>query len=126
MGRRGAAAAGADGAPTGRPAGTGARGAGIGSAAPAGPGRYEGRTLKRLPGAPARVLGVFRPGPREGRIVPTDRRAKAEWIVPPGEEAGAQANEIVLAEPIAHHRLGLKPARVIERLGRMGDARSMA
>ncbi|HEY6432328.1 MAG TPA: RNB domain-containing ribonuclease, partial [Acetobacteraceae bacterium] len=93
---------------------------------PAGPGRYEGRTLKRLPGAPARVLGVFRPGPREGRIVPTDRRAKAEWIVPPGEEAGAQANEIVLAEPIAHHRLGLKPARVIERLGRMGDARSIS
>ncbi len=93
---------------------------------PAGPGRYEGRTLKRLPGAPARVLGVFRPGPREGRIVPTDRRAKAEWIVPRGQEAGAQANEIVLAEPIAHHRLGLKPARVIERLGRMGDARSIS
>jgi ribonuclease R len=93
---------------------------------PAGPGRYEGRTLKRLPGSPARVLGVFRPGVRDGRIVPTDRRAKAEWIVPPGQEAGAQANEIVLAEPIAHHRLGLKPARVIERLGRMGDARSIS
>jgi len=93
---------------------------------PAGPGRYEGRTIKRLVDTPGRVLGVFRSGPREGRIVPTDRRAKAEWIVPPGQNAGAASDEIVLAEPLPHHRLGLKPARVIERLGRMGDARSVS
>ena len=31
-----------------------------------------------------------------------------------------------LAEPLPHHRLGLKPARVIERLGAMGDARSVS
>jgi ribonuclease R len=72
------------------------------------------------------VLGIYRFGPREGRIVPTDRRAKAEWIVPPGQDAGAASGEIVLAEPLPHHRFGLKPARVIERLGRMGDARSVS
>ena len=70
---------------------------------PAGPGRYEGHTIKRLSETPARVLGVFRPGApgsaREGRIVPTDRRAKAEWIVPAGESAGAEAGEVVLATP---------------------------
>jgi ribonuclease R len=93
---------------------------------PAGPGRYEGRTIKHLSDTPGRVLGVFRSGPRDGRIVPTDRRAKAEWIVPPGQDAGATSGEIVLAEPLPHHRLGLKPARVIERLGRMGDARSIS
>ena len=33
----------------------------------------------------------------------------------------------MLAEPLAQqHRLGLKPARVIERLGKMGDARSIS
>ncbi len=88
----------------------------------AGPGRYEGRTLRRLTDAPGRVLGVY----RSGRIVPTDRRAKAEWVVPPGEDGGAADGEIVLAEPVPHHRLGLKPARVIERLGAMGDARSVS
>ncbi len=93
---------------------------------PAGPSRYEGRTIKHLSDTPGRVLGVFRPGARDGRIVPTDRRAKAEWIVPPGQDAGATPGEIVLAEPLPHHRLGLKPARVIERLGRMGDARSVS
>ena len=94
---------------------------------PIGAGRYEGRTLKRVSETPARVLGVFRPGRGGHRIIPTDRRSKAEWIVPPGQEAGAEDNEIVLAEPLAQHeRLGLKPARVIERLGKMGDARSIS
>jgi ribonuclease R len=89
---------------------------------PAGPGRYEGRTVRRVAETPGRVLGVY----QHGRIVPTDRRAKAEWVVPPGEEGGAKPGEIVLAEPLPHHRLGLKPARIIERLGAMGDARSVS
>ena len=90
------------------------------------PGRYEGRSIRRLTEAPGRILGVFRPGKTEHRLIPTDRRAKAEWVVPLGEEHGAQAGEIVLAEPLPHHRLGLKPARIIERLGSMGDARSIS
>ena len=89
--------------------------------------RYEGRTIRRLSDAPGRVLGIFRPGHPEGRIVPTDRRSKAEWTVPLGQDGGALTGEIVLAEPLpSEHRLGLKPARVMERLGHMGDARSVS
>jgi ribonuclease R len=68
------------------------------------------------------VLGLY----RHGRIVPTDRRVRQEWVVPPGQERGAQPGEFVLAEPLAHRRLGLPRARVIERLGKMGDARSIS
>ena len=94
---------------------------------PDGPGHYLGRTLKRISETPARILGVFKPGRFEHRIIPTDRRSKAEWIVPAGGENGAKDGEIVLAEPLPdHHRLGLKPARVIEVLGHMGDARSVS
>ena len=89
---------------------------------PAGPGRYEGRTIRRVADTPGRILGIY----RDGRIIPTDRRAKAEWMVPPGADGGAEPDEIVLAEPLPHHRLGLKPARIIERLGAMGDARSVS
>ncbi|HEY2616057.1 MAG TPA: VacB/RNase II family 3'-5' exoribonuclease [Acetobacteraceae bacterium] len=89
---------------------------------PAGPGRYEARTIRRVTDTPGRILGIY----RDGRIIPTDRRAKAEWTVPPGADGGAGPDEIVLAEPLPHHRLGLKPARVIERLGAMGDARSVS
>jgi len=91
-----------------------------------GPGQYQGRTINRVSEAPSRVLGIFRPGHPDGRIIPTDRRSKAEWTVPRGQDAGAEANELVLAEPLPHHRLGLKPARVIERLGKLGDAKSIS
>jgi ribonuclease R len=94
---------------------------------PVGPGRYEGRTLRRISETPGRILGVFKHGRGENRIVPTDRRSKAEWIVPHGQDDGAEPGEIVLAEPLAQHlHLGLKPARVLERLGRLGDARSIS
>ena len=94
---------------------------------PIGPGRYEGRTLRRIGEAPGRILGVFKRGRTENRIIPTDRRAKAEWIVPAGQEGGAATDDIVLAEPLAQHlHLGLKPARVLEKLGPLGDARSIS
>jgi ribonuclease R len=93
---------------------------------PIGPGKYEGRTIKRLGDTPVTVLGVYRVGPEGPRIVPTDRRAKAEWLVLPGDEGGAEPGEIVRAEPVPGNRFGLKPARIVERLGRLGDARSVS
>jgi ribonuclease R len=94
---------------------------------PIGPGRYEARTLRRVNETPGRILGVFKRGRGENRIVPTDRRSKGEWTVPAGQDGGAETDEIVLAEPVAQHlHLGLKPARVLERLGKLGDARSIS
>jgi len=77
---------------------------------------------------PGRILGIYHAQPNGGgRIVPTNRRAKAEWLVPAGEDNGAGQGEIVLAEALPHHRhLGLKPARIIERLGSMNDARAVS
>ncbi|MBR0669844.1 ribonuclease R [Roseomonas soli] len=91
---------------------------------PIGPGKYEGRTFKRIGGAPpARILGVF----EDGRIIPTDRRQKGIWEVPRGEENGAKPGEIVFAEPLPSTRhLGPKPARITERLGVMGEPRSVS
>ena len=91
-----------------------------------GPNQYQGRTISRVTEGPSRVLGLFRAGRPDARIIPTDRRSKAEWTVPSGHDAGAENGELVLAEPLPHHRLGLKPARVIERLGKMGEAKSIS
>jgi ribonuclease R len=87
--------------------------------------KYEGKSFKRLGSgeAPKRILGVF----EEGRIIPTDRRQKGEWVVPRGAEGGASPGEIVLAEPIPGARpLGPRPAQIVERLGRMGEPRSVS
>jgi ribonuclease R len=86
-----------------------------------GPGKYEGRTLRRLSDTPGRVLGIFR---APDRLVPTDRKAKAEWLIPDPQDA--VEGEILLAEPLPSRGYGLRPVRVIERLGHMGDARSVS
>ncbi len=90
---------------------------------PIGNGKYEGRTFKRLGATQSRVLGIFR---EPDRLTPTDRRAKAEWRIPAGETLGASSGEIVLAEPLPGTGYGLKTARIVERLGRMGDAKSVS
>ena len=96
---------------------------------PIGAGKYEGRTIKRLTDEPGRIVGIYRPGIERGgvgRVIPTDRRAKAEWIVPAGESLDAEAGEIVSAAPLPSTGFGLSPVRVTERLGRIGDARSVS
>ena len=87
-----------------------------------GQGRYEGRAFKRLGRQDdARVLGVV----RHGRIVPTDRRQKGEWQIVAGEAA---EGDIVLGAPVAQlgRPLGARPVRILETLGRMGEAKSVS
>ena len=93
---------------------------------PIGADKYEGRTLKRLAEQAGSIVGVFHPHPHGGRIEPTDRRQKAEWMVPPDETMGAFDNEIVRAEPLPGKPFGPKPARITERLGLATDARSVS
>jgi len=88
--------------------------------------KYEGRTIKRLTEQAGGIVGVFRAGAAGGRIEPTDRRQKAEWIVPAGETLGAVSDEIVRAEPLPGPAFGPKPARITERLGTIADARSVS
>ncbi|WP_408863125.1 ribonuclease R [Acidisoma sp.] len=96
----------------------------IGSAA--GARKYEGRTLRRIEGTPGRVIGIFRRRGTLMRIEPTDKKVKAEWVVPPGEDGGAQDGEIVRGEPLPMGGLGLKPARILERLGDARGAKAVS
>jgi ribonuclease R len=88
--------------------------------------KYEGRTIRRISEAPGKVLGVFAFGPDGGRIRSTDKKYKAEYRVAPEDAAGAKEGELVLAEVLHGARLGLRPARIVERLGDMGDPRSIS
>lgn len=103
---------------------------------------YEGRPIRRLAGAPKRLLGIYelagagdieRPrsrrgadGQPKGRLRPTDRRVKTDFRIAPEDSGGAQPGELVLAEALHTHRLGWLQARVIERLGKMGEPRSIS
>ncbi len=91
-----------------------------------GAGRYEGRTIRRIAEAPGKALGVFALAADGGRIRSTDRRDKADYVVARGDEAGAKEGELVLGEVLPANRLGLRQARVLERLGDMGNPRSIS
>jgi ribonuclease R len=90
-----------------------------------GEGIFEARPIRVLGGAPKRLIGVYRRGERGGRVRPTDRRAKSEFVLHSGDARGARPGELVLVEPKEQQprRLGLREVRVVERLGdeRLGD-----
>ena len=87
---------------------------------------FDARVIKRLGASAHRVLGVVHVGPGGTRIAPIDRKSRTEFTVDTRDRAGAQNNELVLAEPVAGRASGLPRARVIERLGNMDAPKAVS
>ncbi len=87
---------------------------------------YEARPIRRITAEPATVLGIYRQGPAGGRLAPTDRREKSEYIIPRGEHGGAEPGELVLCEVLPGRPLGLRSAKVVERLGSMDQPKAIS
>ena len=88
---------------------------------------YEGRTLRRIPRPPSRVLGIYRTDHGEGRLIPTDRRVKLEFRVSRIDSKGARDGDLVLAEATPGRRQGLPHARITELVGAsLNDPRSFS
>ncbi|MDT8342887.1 MAG: ribonuclease R [Thermohalobaculum sp.] len=78
---------------------------------------YQARLIKRLAHGARRLLGIYREGAEGGRIVPVDKKADTEWLIPAGGAGGAQDGELVEAVQEGHPRFGLPRGRVAARLG---------
>jgi ribonuclease R len=88
---------------------------------------YTARIIRTLPGAPETVLGRYEGGPEGGRITPTDRKIKRQFVVEEGADGGAQHGALVLADvERGRGRLGLRRARIIESLGDLADPRAIS
>jgi ribonuclease R len=86
---------------------------------------YEARVIRRLDAVPPRIVGVYeKAADGTGRIRPAGRKARGEFRVAAADAGGARPGEIVLAQALPGMRLGLPHARVVERLGPHGGARS--
>lgn len=80
--------------------------------------QYEARLIRRIGTNPHKMLGVFRKRAEGGRIVPIDKGADKEWIVPAGDENGAKDGELVEGQQTGPKgRMGLPKAKVTDRLG---------
>ncbi|HHS93997.1 MAG TPA: RNB domain-containing ribonuclease, partial [Rhodobacterales bacterium] len=88
---------------------------------------YEARLIRRIGQTAHRILGVFRKGAEGGRVVPIDKGADKEWMVPDGATDGAKDGELVEAQQTgAKPRMGLPRARIVARLGDPGAPRAVS
>lgn len=89
--------------------------------------RYEARVIRMLREAGQAVLGVVRVA-RSGeiRIEPVDKKARNDFTVKPGDGADAVDGELVSVEITKDRGRGLVSARVKERLGLLGDQKSVS
>ncbi|MDA0702325.1 MAG: ribonuclease R [Proteobacteria bacterium] len=89
-------------------------------------GGYEGEAMRRITAAPTVVLGVYRKGPRGGRVQATDRRLRDEFEIGAGDEGAAGPGDLVLVETLGRERAGLVRGRVTEVIGRLDDPGSFS
>ncbi len=91
------------------------------------PGVYEAQPIRELRGAPKRVLGIYERTSQGGRLRPTDKRSRQEYILHKEDAAGAEPGEFLLCEVKAHHRrLGSREVQVVERLGHGDSAKAIS
>jgi len=88
---------------------------------------YSATVIRRLSSRANRVIGVFRASKTDGfRIVPADKKARAELRVRAGDDHGARPGELVEAELVEDRGRGLLAARVRKRLGAADDQRNIS
>jgi len=90
------------------------------------PGIYRAKTIRQISAAQPQVMGRFEIIDGVGRIQPTDRRAKGEMVVRAGDELSAQPGDLVRAEMIPGKRLGLRQAKITERLNALDEPGSIS
>jgi ribonuclease R len=92
---------------------------------------YEGRVIKKISAGPRKILGIYRESPDGGgRLVPVSKGDTREWIIAARDAEGVENGDLVEAEQVGggprKRDLSLPKAKVVEKLGRPGDARSFS
>lgn len=87
---------------------------------------YDGRVVKKLGAAPARVLGIVEVGVNGTYLRPTDRRDKQDYVIARGDMGGAEPGALVEAELLPGRAFGLRQARVVDVLGNMASPRAVS
>jgi ribonuclease R len=88
---------------------------------------YEARPIRKLESRATRVVGlVTRASDGSLRITPADKRVRTEFAIDARSIHGVKSGEIVVAEVEPGRPMGTPRARIVERLGRTGEARSVS
>jgi len=87
---------------------------------------YEASIMRVLGSGPQRVLGLYRPNEREGRVVPTDRKDSGEIAVPLDDHPDLESGALVLTEILPGKHFGLRKGRITEVLGNINEPKSIS
>lgn len=87
---------------------------------------YEGRTIRKLDNEKGRVLGVLRTTKHGYVLQPTDKKAKYDFPIKPGDEGQAQEGDLAIGEIQPERSMKRKYVRVVEVLGKEGDPKSIS
>ena len=84
---------------------------------PSSDGTYNARVIKLLKSAPQCVIGIFQIIAGKAKIIPTNRRIRTEFVIPPGEENGASKGDLVEVHATGGRSFGLPEARIAKVIG---------
>ncbi len=87
---------------------------------------YEAQIIRVLGAGPRKLIGVFEPSDQGGFVRPTDRRHKSDYVVGSADVGKARPGDLVSAEILDTRGYGARRVKIIERLGRMGDASTIS
>ncbi|HVW72742.1 MAG TPA: ribonuclease R [Rhizomicrobium sp.] len=89
---------------------------------------YEARIIRRLEReTQTRLIGVVRETKSDGwRLVPIDKKARAEYALDKADLGGAKQNELVAAEPKPGRIAGFSRVKVVERIGSMDSPKTIS
>ena len=80
-------------------------------------GSYSARTIKKLDATHKKLLGIFRTEGRAGRVLPTNRKIRAEYFIERGDENGAAAGDLVEATLTGGRSFGLPKGKISRVIG---------
>lgn len=87
---------------------------------------YEAKTIRKLDTELGRVLGLVHSTKAGYVLQPTDKRAKYDYVIKPGDEGAAQDGDLAIAEIQPARGMHQKAVRILEVLGRQGDPKSIS
>lgn len=87
---------------------------------------YEGRVIRRLDDDRGRIIGLVREQKKGWLLVPTDKKAKDDFIIEEKDLNAAKDGDLAVAEIQPKRGLGMKQVRIIEVIGRRDNPKAIS
>lgn len=88
--------------------------------------RYRGKVIRVLESGPGEIVGRLKLEAGHARLIPADRKARAEVMIDLADLAGAADGDVVVAALVPGRTYGLKQGRVLRRLGTLDDPKTFS